>query len=58
MMRELRWAGGVLHTEMRGWMLKINSHGVALSIAGYLAEMVRGPNPEPRGWPSIGVLPS
>jgi len=36
----------------------MNSHGVEISIAGCVAEMVRAPNPMPRGWPYIGVLPS
>jgi len=36
----------------------MNSHGVEISIAGCVREMVRDPNPMPRGCPYIGVLPS
>jgi len=36
----------------------MNSHGVEISIAGCVREMVRDPNPMPRGYPYIGVLPS
>ena len=36
----------------------MNSHGVEISIAGCVVEMVRDPNPLPRGWPYIGVLAS
>ena len=39
-------------------MLTMNSHGVEISIAGCVREMVRDPNPMPRGCPYIGVLPS
>jgi len=39
-------------------MLTINSHGVEISIAGCVREMVCDPNPMPRGCPYIGVLPS
>jgi len=39
-------------------MLTINSHGVEISLAGCVVEMVRDPNPMPRGCPYIGVLPS
>jgi len=39
-------------------MLTINSDGVEISIAGCVEEMVRDPNPIPRGCPDIGVLPS
>jgi len=39
-------------------MLTMNSHGVEISIAGYVEEMVRDPNLLPRGCPYIGVLPS
>jgi len=45
--------------RVRGWwMLTMNSHGVEISIAGCVEEMVRDPNPMPRGGPYIGVLPS
>jgi len=36
----------------------MNSHGVEISIAGCVAEMVRDPNLMPRWCPYIGVLPS
>jgi len=36
----------------------MNSHGVEISIAGCVGEMVRDPNLMPRGCPYIGVLPS
>jgi len=36
----------------------MNSHGVEVSIAGGVVEMVRDPNALPRGSPFIGVLPS
>jgi len=36
----------------------MNSHGVEFSIAGCVREMVRDPNPMPRGCPYIEVLPS
>jgi len=39
-------------------MLTMNSHGVEISIARCVEEMVRDPNPMPRGCPYIGVLPS
>jgi len=39
-------------------MLTMNSHGVEISIAGCVREMVRDPNPMPQGCPYIGVLPS
>jgi len=39
-------------------MLTMNSHGVEISIAGCVEEMVRDPNLLPRGCPYIGVLPS
>jgi len=39
-------------------MLTINSHGVEISIAGCVREMVRDPNPMSQGCPYIGVLPS
>jgi len=66
MMTERRREGeGAPHGEcgcsslrVREWMLTMNSHGVEISIAGYVAEMVRDPNPMPRGSPYIGVLPS
>jgi len=45
--------------RVRGWwMLTMNSHGVEISIAGCVREMVRDPNALPRGCPYIGVLPS
>jgi len=34
----------------------MNSHGVEISIAGCVREMVRDPNPMSRGCPYIGVL--
>jgi len=36
----------------------MNSNGVEFSIAGCVREMVREPNPMPRGCPYIGILPS
>jgi len=36
----------------------MNSHGVEISIAGCVVEMVRDPNLLPQGCPYIGVLPS
>jgi len=39
-------------------MLTMNSHGVEISIAGGVVEMVRDPNPMSRGCPNIGLLPS
>jgi len=39
-------------------MLTMNSHGVEISIAGCVEEMVRDPNPMSRGCSYIGVLPS
>ena len=36
----------------------MNSHGVEISIAGCVREMVRDPNPMSQGCPYIGVLPS
>jgi len=36
----------------------MNSHGVEISIAEAMEEMVRDPNPMPRWCPFIGVLPS
>jgi len=38
-------------------MLTMNSHGVEISIAGCVREMVRDPNILPRECPYIGVLP-
>jgi len=35
----------------------MNSHGVEISIAGCVEEMVRDPNPMSRGCPYIEVLP-
>jgi len=67
MIREVRqeWEGAA-HVECRcsslrvrwWWMLTMNSHGVEISIAGCVEEMVRDPNPLPRGCPYIRVLPS
>jgi len=56
--------GGAAHGECRcsslrvrcWWMLTINSHGVEISIAGCVEEMVRDQNPMSRGCPFIGVL--
>ena len=39
-------------------MMTMNSHGVEISIAGCVREMVRDLNPMLRGCPYIGVLPS
>jgi len=40
--------GGCSSLRVRGWwMLTVNSHGVEISIAGYVEEMVRDPNPLP-----------
>jgi len=39
-------------------MLTMNSHGVEISIAGCVEEMVRAPILRPRACPHIGVLPS
>jgi len=39
-------------------MLTMNSHGVEISIAGCVREMVRDTNPMSRGCPYVGVLPS
>jgi len=39
-------------------MLTLNPHGVEISIAGCVREMVRDPNLLPRGCPYIGFLPS
>jgi len=39
-------------------MLTMKTHGVEFSIAGGVEEIVRGPNPKPRGCPYIGVPPS
>jgi len=36
----------------------MKTHGVEFSIAGGVEEIVRDPNPMPRGCPYIGVLPS
>ena len=66
MIREVRREGrGAAHREYRcsslrvrcWWMLTTNPHGVEISIAGCVEEMVRGPNLMPRGCPYIGVLP-
>jgi len=52
MIREVRWEGqGAAHGECGcsslrvrwWWMLTIKSHGVQISIAGYVEEMVRRP---------------
>jgi len=61
-----REGGGAAHGECRcsslrvggWWMLTINSHGVEISIAECVEEMVRDPNPIPRGCHCIGVLSS
>ena len=53
MIRKVRREGeGAAHREyrcgslrVREWMLTINSHGVVISIAGGVVEMVRDPNP-------------
>ena len=38
--------GGCSSLEVRWWwMLTMNSHGVEISIAGCVREMVRNPNP-------------
>jgi len=56
MLREVRRKGrGATHRECRcsslrvrgWWMLTINSHGVEISIAGCIEEMVRDPNTMP-----------
>ena len=39
-------------------MLTMISHGVEISIAGGVGEMVREPKLMPGGFPYIGVLPS
>jgi len=39
-------------------MLTMKTHGVEFLIAGGVEEIVRDPNPMPRGGPYIGVLPS
>jgi len=52
MIREVRREGeGAAHRDcgcsslrVREWMLTMNSHGVEISIAGCVAEIVRGPN--------------
>jgi len=50
---------GCSSLRVRGWwMLTMNSHGVEISIARCVEEMVRDPNLMPRGWPHIGVPPS
>ena len=60
MIREVRLEeDGAAHREcgcsllgVRGWwMLTINSHGVEISIAGCVGEMVRDPNPMPFFYP-------
>jgi len=47
MIREVRGEGGGCSSlrVRRWWMPTINSHGVAISIAGCVEEMVRDPNP-------------
>ena len=66
MMREVEREGeGAAHGECGcsslrvrwWWMLTMNSHGVEISIAGCVREMVRDPNILPRECPYIGVLP-
>jgi len=39
-------------------MLTMNSHGIEISIARCVREMVGDPNPMPRRCSCIGVLPS
>jgi len=39
-------------------MLTIKTHGVEVSLAGGIEEIVRDPNTMPSGCPHIGVLPS
>jgi len=66
MIREVRPEGegaaqgecGCSSLRVRERMLTMNSHGVEISIAGCVREMVRDPNLMPRGCPYIGVLPS
>ena len=36
-----------IRSEERGWMLTMNSHGVELSIAGCVEEIVPVPTPKP-----------
>jgi len=38
---------GCSSLRVRWWMLTMNSHGVEISIAGCVEEMVRDPNPIP-----------
>ena len=41
--REVKAGGGCSSLGVRGgWMLTMNSHGVEISIAGGVGEMVRG----------------
>jgi len=55
MIREVRHEGGggahgkceCSSLRVRGWMLTMNSHGIEISIAGCVEEMVCGPNPTP-----------
>jgi len=50
---------GCSSLRVRGWwMLTMDSHGVEISIAGCVEEMVRDAYLMPRGCPYIGVLPS
>ena len=49
---------GCSSLRVREWVLTMNSDAVEISIAGCVAEMVRDPNPMPRGCPYIGILPS
>jgi len=67
MIREVRRKGeGAAHGEcgcsslrVRGWwMLTINCHGVEISVAECVEEMVRDRNPMSQGSPYIGVFPS
>jgi len=67
MIREVRLEGeGAAHGECGcstlrvrwWWMLTMNSHGIEISIAGCVEEMVRNPNLMARGCPYIAVLPS
>ena len=48
MRREVRQEGGCSSLTVRGWwMLRMNSHGFEISIAGYVVEMLCDPNPMP-----------
>ena len=45
-MKEVTREGGVHVIDSAEWMLTMNSHGVEISIAGCVEEMVRGQNPK------------